>query len=376
MLSGSNECRAESLFVRDCLWRDLLAVTGTLQTLSGVEKIQCHLAGIVNDSVEVSVSRHFPPFRSSLCGRPTTDVFVDLHLPNGRVCGLVRLVEVDDNDRNVKAWTLLTSLEELWALPESTGHRRPKGVRNFGSRNWRDVRNDVREFADSDPEVLVVGAGQAGLSIAARLTQLGVSTLVVESAARVGDNWRNRYDSLTLHNEVWANHLPYLPFPASWPIYISKDKLANWLESYVESMEINCWTGTTFLKAEYIETEQNWRASVERKGVGQIELRPNHVVMATGVSGIPNVPTFEGIDNFTGRVLHSNEFVTGTEYSGQRVLVFGTGNSGHDIAQDLYASEADVSIVQRGSTTVVSLDPSAKSCILCIVKIPPPSRVT
>jgi putative flavoprotein involved in K+ transport len=80
----------------------------------------------------------------------------------------------------------------------------------------------------------VIGAGQAGLAVAARLKQLGIQTAVIDREKRVGDNWRNRYQSLLLHNQIWANHLPYLPFPESWPAYLSKDEMADWLETYAK----------------------------------------------------------------------------------------------------------------------------------------------
>ena len=101
--------------------------------------------------------------------------------------------------------------------------------------------------------MLVVGGGQAGLSIAARLTQLQVDTLIVDREQRIGDNWRNRYHALVLHNQVQVNHLPYMPFPPNWPTYIPKDKLATWFEAYAESMELNFWTGTEFEGGRYDE---------------------------------------------------------------------------------------------------------------------------
>ena len=103
--------------------------------------------------------------------------------------------------------------------------------------------------------MLVIGGGQAGLSIAARLKQLQVDTLIVDREARIGDNWRHRYHALTLHNQVQVNHLPYMPFPPNWPIYIPKDKLANWFEAYVESMELNFWTATEFEGGNYDEAQ-------------------------------------------------------------------------------------------------------------------------
>jgi putative flavoprotein involved in K+ transport len=93
---------------------------------------------------------------------------------------------------------------------------------NFGGENWLDRRKRAQAYADRDPAVLVVGAAQAGLSIAARLTQLGVDALVVDREARIGDSWRRRYHALTLHNETRVNHLPYMPFPQSWPVFIPK----------------------------------------------------------------------------------------------------------------------------------------------------------
>ena len=165
----------------------------------------------------------------------------------GRGSGVVRLTA--ERRRASKAWTLLTALDEIKGHEERIGKARPTGQsysRDFRGPNWLDLRKAAAAYADRDPAVLVVGGGQAGLSIAARLTQLQVDTLIVDREPRIGDNWRNRYHALTLHNQVQVNHLPYMPFPPNWPTYIPKDKLANWFEAYVESMELNYWTGTEF----------------------------------------------------------------------------------------------------------------------------------
>ena len=149
----------------------------------------------------------------------------------------------------LKAWTLLTALEELKGFEEQVGVARPRGnaySRDFRGPNWLDLRKAANDYADRDPTVLVVGGGQSGLCIAARLKQLNVDTLIVDRMARIGDNWRKRYHALTLHNQVQVNHLPYMLFPPNWPTYIPKDKLANWFESYVDGMELNFWTGTEF----------------------------------------------------------------------------------------------------------------------------------
>ena len=128
------------------------------------------------------------------------------------------------------------------------------------------ARQGSAHYADHDPAVIVVGGGQAGLSIAARLQQLGVDTLIVDRHERVGDNWRKRYHSLTLHNEVHVNHLPYLPFPPNFPVYIPKDKLANWFETYVERLELNFWTGTELVAGSYDDKRRQWNVTLRKIG--------------------------------------------------------------------------------------------------------------
>jgi putative flavoprotein involved in K+ transport len=207
--------------------------------------------------------------------------------------------------------------------------------------------------------VLVVGGGHAGLSAAARLKQLQVDALIVDRWPRIGDNWRKRYHALTLHNQVQVNHLPYMPFPPNWPVYIPKDKLANWFEAYVDAMELNYWTGTEFVSGAYDETQGRWNVVLRRDGATK-ELHPRHIVMATGVSGIPNIPDIPSLKNFGGQIVHSSRYDDGENFDGKRALVIGTGNSGHDIAQDLHSSGADVTLVQRSPTLITNIEPSAQ----------------
>ncbi len=280
----------------------------------------------------------------------------------GRGDGIVRLTP-DAKDGTLKAWTLLTALEELKGFEEQQGVSRPRGEaysRDFRGPNWLDLRKQAAEYADRDPTVLVIGGGQSGLSIAARLKQLQVDTLIVDREARIGDNWRKRYHALTLHNQVQVNHLPYMLFPPNWPTYIPKDKLANWFEAYVESMELNYWTGTEFEGGSYDDKEQRWIVSLRRADGSTRTMHPRHVVLATGVSGIPSLPELSGLQNFAGTVMHSSRYTDGEDWKGKRALVIGTGNSGHDIAQDLYSSGAEVTLVQRSPTLVVSIEPSAQ----------------
>jgi putative flavoprotein involved in K+ transport len=261
-----------------------------------------------------------------------------------------------------KCWTLLTALDEIKGFEERVGERRPHGEaysRDFRGPNWLDKRKAAAKYEGSDPAVLIVGGGHAGLSIAARLKALDVDALIVDRHARVGDNWRKRYHALTLHNQVHVNHLPYMPFPPGWPTYIPKDKLAGWFEAYAESMELDFWTGTEFSGGGYDERSGRWTVELRRDGRTRT-LRPRHIVMATGVSGIPHVPEIPGLESFAGRVVHSHEYDDASGWKGRDALVIGTGNSGHDIAQDLYSNGARVALVQRSPTLIVNIEPSAQ----------------
>jgi len=158
---------------------------------------------------------------------------------------------------------------------------------------------------------------------------------------------------------VYVNHLPYMPFPPNWPVYIPKDKLANWFESYAEAMELNYWTGTEFQGGSY-DADERWTVTLRRADGSRRTLRPRHVVLATGVSGIPHVPEIPALAGFQGKVIHSGEYVDGEDWRGKRAIVIGTGNSGHDIAQDLHSAGAAVTLVQRSPTLVIQCDPSAQ----------------
>ena len=177
------------------------------------------------------------------------------------------------------------------------------------------------------------GRVEFSLDTAARLTQLQVDTLIVDRERRIGDNWRNRYHALVLHNQTHVNHMPYMSFPPTWPAYIPKDKIAAWFEAYVESMDLNYWTATEFEGGTYNEKEGRWSVMLHRDDGTKREMHPRHVVMATGVSGIPSLPDIPTLRNFGGTVLHSSQYDDGEMWRGKKVLVVGSGNSGHDIAQ-------------------------------------------
>ncbi len=364
-ISSDDAKTLRTLFVEESYWRDAVALSWQLQTVTGAGSIVEALAHAARSAglSELRLDPEAPaPRRVTRVETETLEAFFLFRTETGHGRGIVRLVPEGADSGALRAWTLLTSLEGLSDFTETTGANRPTGqanARDFRGPNWLDQRRAATAFEDREPAVVVVGAGQAGLSIAARLTQLGVDTLVVDRHSRVGDNWRLRYHALTLHNQVQVNHLPYMPFPPNWPTYIPKDKLAGWFEAYAEAMELNIWTSTTLGGGRYDEGAGCWTLSVQRDGMERT-LRPRHLVMATGVSGIPNLPDIPTLDAFGGTVLHSGAYTDGEDWSGKRAIVIGTGNSGHDIAQDLHSSGAAVTLVQRRPTLIVNIEPSAQ----------------
>jgi len=365
-LATGDASRLGALFHRDSYWRDLLALTWEICTVCGADAIVRELKA---RSTETTPTRfalapgRTPPRHVTRAGTSAIEAMFQLDTALGRGTGVLRLTLAPGDGTDLRAWTLLTALDEIKGHEERVGRSRPTGqsyARDFRGPNWLDQRRAAAQYTNREPAVLVVGGGQAGLSIAARLKMLEIDTLVVDRWPRVGDNWRQRYHALTLHNQVHVNHLPYMPFPPGWPTYIPKDKLAGWLEAYVDSLEIDYWPSTELADGSYDEAEGRWSVVLRRADGSTRQMRPRHVVMATGVSGIPNLPDMPGLPNFAGTVQHSSQYGDGETWAGKSAIVVGTGNSGHDVAQDLYSSGAKVTLVQRSPTQIVNIEPSAQ----------------
>lgn len=362
-LQGAHATSLAALFALDGHWRDLFAFTWNITPCRGPDAIAALLvekqASVAANGFAVAEDRT-PPRLAQRAGIDVIEAIFRFETAIGRGFGVVRLLASDPG----KAFQLMTSLHELRGYEEKIGHRRPTGAaysRNFGGTNWKDQRIASERYADREPDVLVVGGGQAGLTLAATLGHLGVDTLVIDRLPRVGDCWRTRYHSLALHNPTDFNHLPYMPFPPNWPVYLPKDMLAEWFEAYAMAMEINVWSGTELVSGSYDDVAERWSAVVRHAADDRERmLRPKHLVFANGLVGEPNIPDLPGLKEFRGEVMHTSAFSNGARWRGKKALVLGTGSSGHDIAQDLHANGVKTTIIQRGPTMVLSISPSAK----------------
>jgi len=335
-----------------CWWRDLLALTWDLGTYHRSPQVrgllETHLATAAPTTL--ALDDGFTP-RETDAGIEGLFTF---ETATGWCRGVARLVESDGQWRAVN---VMTGMEDLKGHERALGDRRPIGPRHIPgartSHNWKDQRSVDAAYRDREPEVVILGAGQGGLALAANLGLMGVDTLVLERSGRVGDGWRKRYHSLVLHDPVWADHLPYLPFPSSWPIYTAKDKIADWFEFYAAAMELNVWTDAEMYDSAYDAATGRWTLRV-RTPEGERVVHPQDVILATGAAAEVHLPDVAGRDRFEGTSYHSSQHGSGTDWSGKKALVIGACNSGHDIAQDLYEAGADVTMVQRSSTYIMS----------------------
>ena len=357
--------RIAALLSEDCYWRDLLAATHDIRTFHGRsvarEQAALHIRpGMFRDlrlaegSVRLVESGRRSPFIQAI---------FDFDSVDGHCRGVVRLSESQPGVW--LAWSLLTALDDLTERPGEYDARRPvvtpltRDLQLATGTNWARWREERRKAAESQRlDVVIVGAGHSGLAVAARLQALGVEPLVVERNSRVGDNWRKRYDSLILHDPVWANHLPFMSFPRTWPVYTPKDKLAQWFEAYVDALDINVWTSCELVGGSFDSASNSWRLHLRlnegEASATQKTVECKHVVIAVGEFSKARVPQILGRADYEGVVLHSSEYLGGRAFAGQRAVVVGAGNSGLDIAEDLYYAGAEVTVLQRSSTYVMS----------------------
>ena len=336
---------AVALFAPESYWRDLVAFTWNICTQEGPDAIRAMLTARLADTQPTAFAVEGEASETG----GVVEAWFTFETAVARGRGHLRL-------KDGKAWTLLTTMTELKGFEEQTGERRIKGAEHGaqpGRKSWLEQRQQEAATLgfQEQPYVLIVGGGQGGIALGARLRRLGVPTLIVEKNARPGDSWRNRYKSLCLHDPVWYDHMPYLPFPDHWPVFAPKDKIGDWLEMYTKVMELNYWGSTIAKKAHFHESTQAWEVVVERDG-HEVTLRPKQLVFALGVSGYASVPSIPGAESFEGDQHHSSKHPGPEAYKGKKCVVLGSNNSAHDICAALWEQGADVTMIQRSSTHI------------------------
>jgi putative flavoprotein involved in K+ transport len=264
----------ESLFHPRCGWRDLLGLTWNIRTFIGPENV----CSALNSASNQRGADSFSQFQIvSFLGDTPMDTLVpgeegnfSLYIFSFRTSvgvgeGVLRLLIRESGTLCVSLFTALQSLHS--AVPLSGAHR------HLGFEPSPSSINTC--------EVLVIGAGQAGLALAARLSSLSIRTILIDENIRVGDNWRKRYDSLHLHDPVWYDHFPFLPFPSTWPVFPTKDKFGDWLECYSRIMSLDVRMGYKVASANRINGQWTLECVSHEGGAG-VTFTGKHVVLATG----------------------------------------------------------------------------------------------
>ncbi|CAN7714530.1 flavin-containing monooxygenase [Caballeronia sp. LjRoot31] len=195
-------------------------------------------------------------------------------------------------------------------------------------------------------DTLVIGAGPAGLAVAACLKKRGASCIIVDRASEVGSSWRRHYDRLHLHSDRDRSALPYLSFPAGTPRYPSREQVIEYLELYARHFKLVPHFN------EEVRTVRPHNPGWNVTTTASV-YHSRQVVVATGYNAVPYLPRWRGQERFGGRILHSSDYRSGESFRGQRVLVVGLGNSGGEIAIDLHEHGARVAMAVRGPVNIV-----------------------
>ncbi|MGW9415840.1 flavin-containing monooxygenase [Arthrobacter cupressi] len=353
-MASRNATNVADFFQRDGVARDLLALAWEFRNAVGREEI----AGLLTapgstPPVSLEVRAGNSATFAEEGGQVSLTSFLQFRTGHGGGLGHVKLVREEDG-----AWraaNFVLALDSIDTHPERHLDARPAGKTHGPVQDrlsWSEGLD--RDFESHDPAVLILGAGHNGLMLAARLRALGVPALVVEQNERVGDNWRKRYSSLALHTPLASDHLPYLPFPSTWPRFTPKDKLGDFLESYATLLDLPVWAGTNVEATEFDAAAGRWNVDVRRADGSARRVSPRHLVFATGMNAAPNLPCLPGQDEFRGMVIHAVDYRGHAEWRGKRAVVVGSGVSGHDIAQDLAEHGVDVTMIQRSGTFVMN----------------------
>ncbi|MEL6987178.1 MAG: NAD(P)/FAD-dependent oxidoreductase [Bacteroidota bacterium] len=209
----------------------------------------------------------------------------------------------------------------------------------------------------------IIGAGPAGLAVAGRFRKKNIPFEMYEQAPDLTSSWRGHYDRLCLHTVRMLSHLPHLPIPESYPLYVPRLDLVKYFESYADHFKIDPKFEKKIVRV--IKKDNAWLIETED---GEQVLAKN-VIVATGVNRVPNVPKWEGYQNYKGTIMHSRNYKNPDPFKGKRTLVIGMGNTGAEVALDLVEQGVETAISVRSAVNVVPRDLNGRPTQLTAKKL-------
>ncbi|KAL9109087.1 MAG: hypothetical protein Q9227_006178 [Pyrenula ochraceoflavens] len=363
-----NDLRADH-FLSDAFWRDLCALTGTFRTFYQAD---CILAAWKD-----VCQTHNP---SGFCLTPggskivragptlgwiqaTFSFTVSGNFP-ARCSGTLGLVPSSEEEKAPwKIWILTTTLEEIYGFG-NPDILQPTSQTNGLSLNGAASTNGLHPDPEHFP-VVIVGAGMAGLSISGRLKALGVPSLIIETNSSIGGNWTNRYASVKLHTNKESSQMPLgHTFDSSYPYLLSGADLAKGYQRYAHDYALNVRTSTRVDKATWNPAKHTWtlhltssEPSISSSSAPQEAqiITSTHLILALGAGGqTPSIPSIPNRSAFTGTTMHSASYHSPSPWTNKNVLIIGTANTAHDVAEDMLSAHASsVTMVQRSPTPVL-----------------------
>lgn len=360
-LTHGDHAALADLFCDPAYFRDNGALTWDFRQFHGRDTVTSTLLDVAGEIQprHFRVSDKWPaPHMTGEGEAAVIEAFFDFDTRHGSGVLVLDAVAVTAAPSGIRARAIFTRLEGLHATERPAPHPRGRGyAATTPGQTWKQHRDAARQYRDGEPDVLVVGAGQSGLTTAAYLRRFGVDVLNIDRHPQVGDSWGKRYDALYLHNPIEMNGFPFLPFPPHYPEYLPKDLIGEWLELYSRYMDLNVWTGTEFGGGRYDEAGERWDVTVRSTDGTERMLHPRHVVLATGgIGGRPSVPSLPGLDTFAGTVVHSSQYTTSADYGVDKAIIVGVATSAHDIARNLQEGGVAVTMFQRGPVVVNNVE--------------------
>ncbi|KAH8660338.1 hypothetical protein BX600DRAFT_438549 [Xylariales sp. PMI_506] len=348
-----------NLFVKDSWWRDVIGLSMQITSKNG--------PGLIGEYLAASSwgFGHLRAIKHGALAATVVDADGAIYIQAGFTFetnlgygeGILQLANVGPSEW--KAWIVSSVLQKLHGQDELDARRNEKAKLWPGNSSITSGQPNGHVVPDPDDfQVIVVGAGQGGLCVAAHLKHLGLRYVVVDRVGRLGDSWRARYDTARTHTPSFIDHPAFMRLPSNWSKYPGRDQVAKWIENYGDIMGLNVMLGTNVSKYSYDETAGKWLVETE-SSEGKKVLRSTYLVSAVGfISSIPRRPQIPGEAEFKGLTYHSvshKRALQIPDLGEKKVVIVGCGTTAHDIAQDLVNHKVkSVSMIQRNPIWSVS----------------------